>query len=258
MNEHETELKRAARRALLSLDLTNLDEACDESAVKALAARAFTAHGHVAALCVWPRFVPLAHRLVGHRGVKIATVVNFPGGEDDAGAVADMTEQAVEEGADEIDLVIPYRAFLEGREESVRTRVRRVRQAAGPRAKLKAILETGVLETTDRIRRAGELALDGGAHFLKTSTGKVAVNATLRAARTMLETIRDAGGSAGFKAAGGVRTTQDAANYLDLADEVMGDGWATPETFRIGASGLLDALVETLEDRGAARRAQGY
>lgn len=258
MPDADEDLLRAARRALLSLDLTNLDDGCDEAAVKALAARAFTEYGQVAALCVWPRHVALAHRLVGHRGVKVATVVNFPTGDEEAGAVADMTEQAVEDGADEIDLVIPYRAFLEGREEAVRTRVRRVKQAAGPRVTMKAILETGVLEKTELIRRAGELALEGGADFLKTSTGKAPVNATLRAARTMLETIRDAGAKAGFKPAGGVRTTQDAANYLDLADEVMGEGWAAPATFRIGASGLLDALVETLRGGGAAPQAEGY
>jgi len=137
-----TDMKQIARRALSMLDLTNLNDDCDEEAIAALAARACTDHGHVAALCVWPAFVEQAHGLVGHRGVKIATVVNFPGGEDPASEVMDLTKQAVGEGADEIDMVIPYRSLMEGREEVVHTRIKRVKAAAG-NAKVKAILETG-------------------------------------------------------------------------------------------------------------------
>lgn len=247
-----------AVRALRSLDLTDLDDACDAAAIDRLAARAVTEYGKVAALCVWPRFVAQAHRRIAHRGVRIATVVSFPSGDEEAGAVIDMTETAVADGADEIDLVIPYHALLEGRDETVTTRVARVKRAAGPRAKVKAILETGVLESPELIRRAADLALEGGADFLKTSTGKVQVNATLRAGRILLEAIRDRGDrSVGFKPAGGVRTLADAAGYLDLADEIMGEGWATPDTFRIGASGLLDALLAALRGAGAAP-AEGY
>ncbi len=262
MADDAASLSRAAHRALFSLDLTNLDDGCDAAAIDALAERAFTEYGHVAALCVWPRFVAQAHRLVGHRGVRIATVVNFPSGEEDVGRVTDMTEEAVADGADEIDVVIPYQTFLEGREEAVATRVARVKRAAGARVKVKAILETGVLERPDLIRRAADLALEGGADFLKTSTGKVQVNATLRAARLMLEAIRDwresEGETVGFKPAGGVRTARDAANYVELADEIMGKGWATPETFRIGASGVLGALLAELRGSGAAPAADAY
>lgn len=255
MNE---DLHRAAKRALLSLDLTNLDDDCDEGAVQTLAARGVTAYGNVAALCVWPRFVGEAKRLVNSKGIRIATVVSFPGGDGDMGEVAEMTEKAVEDGADEIDMVIPWRALLEGNEEAVTAAVSRVKRAAGPAVPVKAILESGMLEKVEIIRRASELALEGEADFMKTSTGKVPVNATLRAVREMLEAIRDTGASAGVKPSGGIRSTNDAAGYLSLADEVMGDDWATPERFRLGASGVLDALVATLSGDKPAEVAEGY
>ncbi|MEO1612100.1 MAG: deoxyribose-phosphate aldolase, partial [Pseudomonadota bacterium] len=211
-----------------------------------------------AALCVWPRFVAQAREATKGTDVKIATVVNFPTGDEAASEVCDMTEAAVADGAHEIDLVVPYRSFLEGREEIVTTRVERVKRAAGFGVAVKAILETGVLQDREKIRRAADLAIEGGADFIKTSTGKVAVNATLRAARAMLEAVRDADRPVGFKPAGGVKTTRDAANYLELCDEIMGPGWATPETFRIGASGVLDALVATLSGEGERAAGDGY
>lgn len=252
------DLARAASRALASLDLTDLDENCGEDDIDALIRRAQTPHGPVAAVCIWPRFVSRAKAGLAGSGVKVATVVNFPGGDRDAGEVQEMTRRAVADGADEIDLVIPYKAFLEGDEELVPARIGRVRRAAGPGVPVKAILETGALETTENIRRAAELAIEGGADFLKTSTGKVPVNATPRAARILLETIRDAGAPVGFKAAGGVRSTEEAAGYLALADEIVGEDWATPETFRFGASGLLDALLATLDGHEAPEAAKGY
>jgi deoxyribose-phosphate aldolase len=135
--------------------------------------------------------------------------------------------------------------------------VERVKRAAGA-AQVKAILETGVLGSADMIRLASELAIKGGADFIKTSTGKVARNATLPAARIMLEAIRAADRQVGFKPAGGVRSTEDAANYLALADEIMGPGWARPETFRFGASSVLDALLATLDDEAAPEAKSGY
>ncbi len=252
-----TDMKQIARRALTMLDLTNLNDDCDEAAIDALAARACTDHGHVAALCVWPAFVDQAHGLVGHRGVKIATVVNFPRGDDPVSEVTDLTKKAVSDGADEIDMVIPYRSFMEGREEIVLTRIKRVKAAAGG-ATVKAILETGVLNDPELIRKAADLAIEAGADFIKTSTGKVPVNATLSAARIMLTAIRESGAAVGFKPAGGVKTTEQAGHYLDLADEIMGAGWATPDTFRFGASGVLDDLLATLNDGDKPASDNGY
>jgi deoxyribose-phosphate aldolase len=241
-----TSLKDAAALALSCLDLTNLDDHCTEDDVRALCARTTTAHGSVAAVCIWPRFVPLAREALAGSGVRIATVVAFPGGDDATAGVLAMTERAVSDGADEIDMVIPYKRLMEGQPQFTPAAVSRIKEAAGP-AIVKAILETGVLGDAELIRQAARLAIEGGADFIKTSTGKVPVNATPEAARILLDAISRHGGSAGFKAAGGVRSVEDAGAYLGLADEIMGSGWAGPKHFRIGASGLLDALLATLD-----------
>ena len=249
-----TELEAAAL-ALRCLDLTNLNDDCDEDAIEALAARATTRHGTVAALCVWPRFARLA-RASTPADVKIATVITFPSGEATDEMAIEEAEAALRQEADEIDMVIPYRDLMEGRDSVVRSRVERVKRAAGT-APVKAILETGVLESAEMIRRASELAVEGGADFLKTSTGKVPVNATLSAAEIMLDVISKADRPVGFKAAGGVRTTNEAWAYIEIADRVMGPDWAKPNTFRFGASGLLDALLASLEG-AAPLEAEGY
>lgn len=252
------DLRENARRALACLDLTDLSDHCDDDAIHALCQRAISTTGKTAAVCVWPDFVQTARQLVGDSGVKIATVVNFPSGEEPAGAVMEMTENAIALGADEIDLVIPYQSFLEGLEEKVFARVRRVKVAAGGDVPVKAILETGVLNSEDNIRRAAELAIEGGADFIKTSTGKAPVNATLGAARVMLEVIKAADRPVGFKAAGGVKTAEQAAHYLELADEIMGAGWAGPETFRFGASGVWNDLQAVLTGQNREKSADGY
>ncbi|MEM1314199.1 MAG: deoxyribose-phosphate aldolase [Pseudomonadota bacterium] len=253
----EIDPKATATRALTCLDLTDLNDDCADGDIRALAAKGVTPHGKVAALCVWPRFVALARRLADPE-IKIATVVAFPGGDDAAETAIDETEAVIRDGADEIDVVIPYRALMEGRDAQVTARVERVKRAAFS-APVKAILETGVLETPEMTRRAADLALQGGADFLKTSTGKVPVNATLGAAQTLLTAIKESGRpGVGFKAAGGIRTAEDAAAYLALADEIMGEGWAGPATFRFGASGLLDALLAEIEGGAAAPPDEGY
>ena len=132
-----------------------------------------------------------------------------------------------------------------------------VEEAAGDGALLKVILETGELRQVPLIRRAAEIAIGAGADFFKTSTGKVPVNATPQAARAMLSVIAETGGEVGFKAAGGIRSIEDAAVYLALADEILGAEWAEPTSFRFGASGLLDAVLAALDGRGAAA-ATGY
>lgn len=235
-----------ARRALAALDLTDLGEATGAEAADALCARALTPHGAVAAVCLWPQFVQrAAERLMGS-GVRVATVVNFPaGGEDIERVLADVRE-CLADGADEIDLVIPWRALAEGRPQPAADMLRWVRDETRGKT-LKAILETGELATPDLIAQASRIAIENGADFLKTSTGKTKVSATPDAARIMLDSIKASGKPVGFKASGGVRTLADARLYLTLADEIMGADWATPDRFRIGASGLLDALLATLD-----------
>ncbi|MHA3914518.1 deoxyribose-phosphate aldolase [Halovulum sp. GXIMD14793] len=246
-----------AARALACLDLTNLNDDCTAEDISALCDRANTPHGPTAAICIWPRFVSHAAPILRGTGIRIATVVNFPTGNEDVESVTAMTEQAVADGADEIDLVVPYTQLMEGKPEFVASRVERVKQAAGA-ARVKAILETGILEDENLIRQACKMALEGGADFLKTSTGKVPVNATPEAGRILLEEIKASGQACGFKPAGGVKTTADAGVYLGLCDEIMGAGWATPETFRIGASGVLNALLATLDGADAPDAGEGY
>lgn len=245
-----------AARALPLLDLTSLGDDDTDARIEALCARAVTPAGRVAAVCLYPRFVPLARRLLAGTGVRVATVVNFPEGTAPPARVADDTAAAVADGADEIDVVMPWRALAAGDEASVRAVLGACRGAC-PGTPLKVILETGGLGDPALIATASRLALDAGADFLKTSTGKLQPAATPEAAAVMLAAIRDAGSPAGFKAAGGIRDTAAAAVYLDLADRTLGSGWATPATFRFGASGLLDALLADL-GLGAAGPSSGY
>jgi len=245
-----------AARALACLDLTNLEADCDAAAVDALCARARTPHGPVAAVCLWPAFVARAKAALAGTPIRVATVVNFPAGTAPLAAVRAETEAALAAGADEIDLVVPYRALIAGDPGAVTAAVAAV--AALRPGRLKAILETGELADPALIRAAAEAALAGGAGFLKTSTGKVPVNATPEAAAILLDAILASGGDAGLKPAGGVRSVAEAAAYLTLCDRKMGDGWATPAHFRIGASGLLDRLLAALDGAEPPPGAAGY
>ncbi|MEA2380896.1 MAG: deoxyribose-phosphate aldolase [Solirubrobacteraceae bacterium] len=229
------------RRALSVVDLTRLERPDDAAAIDALAAKAVTDAGRVAAICVYPEWI---ERVLGP-GVPVAAVANFPAGADDADLAAREAAQGVGAGATEIDVVVPWRTFAAGDGDAIARVVSATRAAIGPGIGLKAILETGSLESAARVRAAGEQALAAGADFLKTSTGKVGAGASLAATRVLLEVVRDAG-HGGVKASGGVRTAERATEYLALADEVMGAGWATPERFRIGASSLVDDLLGRL------------
>jgi deoxyribose-phosphate aldolase len=253
----------AARRALPLLDLTDLGEAADEAATDRLCARAARPDParstlHAAAVCLWPRFVARAEAQLKSAPVRIATVANFPRGADLASAVVALVEKALADGADEIDLVMNHRAFRAGRAGDAAAGIARVRAAVPATRLLKVILETGELGPPATIRAAARLAVAEGADMLKTSTGKAKVNATLASTRVLLEVARESGRAVGVKAAGGIRTTADAAAYLALADETMGAGWAAPSTFRFGASGLLDDLLAALGDAPAAAPRAGY
>ncbi|MCE8023813.1 deoxyribose-phosphate aldolase [Billgrantia aerodenitrificans] len=251
-----TELQQAARQALALMDLTSLNDDDSDAVIRELCTRANTPVGHSAAVCVFPAFVATARQALAEQGlagkVKVATVTNFPHGEADIERAAEETRAAIAAGADEVDVVFPYRALMAGDAEVGRKLVEACKRECGD-AVLKVILETGELKDAGLIDRAGMLAIDGGADFLKTSTGKVAVNATLNAAKILLTAIKASGRDVGFKAAGGVRTAEDAAAYLQLAERVMGAEWITPAHFRFGASGLLGSLLDTLgveQDKG--------
>ena len=248
-----------ARRALALLDLTELGDQATDDDVRLLCSRAVTPHGRVAAVCVWPRHVALAASLLAGTGVRIATVVNFPGGDEPVPHVVAQTEQALADGADEIDLVLPYHAFLQGAIEHVALMLETVRAAVPKDEKvLKVILETGELGDVHAVDAAARTAVSYGADFIKTSTGKTPVSATLEATQAMLRVIADAAWTVGLKPSGGIRTVADARAYLAQADEVMGPEWATPATFRFGASGLLTALLAVLDGAPSAPTGEGY
>ena len=232
-----------AQRAIRLLDLTDLDPDTTEEAADTLCDRAVAAG--VAAVCVWPRFAARCARRLAGTGVKVATVVNFPAGTDPAGAAAAVTASAIAAGADEIDVVLPYRAWLAGDVDHATEVLAAVRSETGSRT-MKVIIEMGELPDRAAIDRATHFAIVNGADFVKTSTGKTPVSATPEAAEIILEAIEMSGRPVGLKAAGGIRTLDDAGVYLDLAGRIIGAGWATPETFRFGASSLLDALEAVL------------
>jgi deoxyribose-phosphate aldolase len=260
LNLNAGQVADVAARALAALDLTSLGEEDSPGRIEALCASAAGPGGLPAAVCVYSEHIGTARRALaaaGATGVKVATVVNFPDGSNDDARVTRETRRAVAAGADEIDMVLPWKAFLAGDVESARRAVMAGREAATGRV-LKVILESGALANAGTLRAASELALEAGADFIKTSTGKVAVGATPAAARVMLEAIRDRGGQAGFKASGGVRSLQDAAIYLGLADDILGPGWSTPAHFRIGASGLLVEIRAALGAAADGGRTAGY
>lgn len=239
-----------ARRCLAALDLTELSDAATEADIDALCLRAQTDYGAVAAVCVPPRFVARARSQLDGTGVRVATVANFPEGGEDARALRQEIGAAIDAGAEEIDVVMPWKAILDDRMEDAVALLSAAREEAEGLT-LKWILETGELKTPDAIALAAAMAIEeGGADFLKTSTGRVATGATPEAVEILLDVISGSGHDCGIKISGGLREAADAAAYLAQADEAMADFkdedepyWATPARFRLGASSLLDALL---------------
>jgi deoxyribose-phosphate aldolase len=238
-------------------DLTTLEGSDTPGKVRQLASKAKRPNPsdpsipHVAALCIYPRLVSVAVEALKGSGVEIASVATaFPSGQSSLEVRLREIEQAVADGATEIDTVISRGAFLAGDEESVFTEVAACKEAAGA-AHIKVILETGELGSYDRIRRASLIAMAAGADFIKTSTGKLPVSATLPTGLVMAEAIRDyvdvTGRQVGLKVAGGIRSAKDAIRYLVIVHETLGDEWLSPDFFRIGASSLLNELLMQID-----------
>ncbi|WGL96967.1 deoxyribose-phosphate aldolase [Arsenophonus nasoniae] len=243
------ELKLAAQRALNLMDLTLLNDDDTDEKVKILCHQAKTARGNTAAICIYPRFIPLARKILTTPNIRIATVTNFPFGGQDVAMALTETQAAIAYGADEVDVVFPYRALIAGNKQIGFELVKACKEICRTSSVLlKVIIEAGELKQADLIRQATEIAITAGADFVKTSTGKVAINATLENVEIMLKVIRDIGvaNQVGCKVAGGVRTVEDAAQYLALADRIMGKAWADIRHFRFGASSLLSSLLNTL------------
>lgn len=237
-----------AKQAISYMDLTTLNDNDTDAIVADLANKASSAGGNTAAICIYPRFIPAAKKILKGSGILIATVTNFPHGNDDIEIAVAETKAAVAYGADEVDVVFPYRALIAGNEMVGFDLVSACKAACPSNVKLKVIIESGELKTEQLIKLASAISINAGADFIKTSTGKVAVNATPESAKYMLEVISELKPDVGFKAAGGVRTVEDAAIYLDLAKSILGNDWLSANTFRFGASGLLDNLLATLSD----------
>jgi deoxyribose-phosphate aldolase len=223
------------------LDLTTLDDDDTPDDVRALCEKAQTPRGPVAAVCILPHLAPVAVEALQGTPVKVATVANFPAGAYDPEGAAAAAAQAVADGVDEVDVVAPWRSVLEGDDEALARLVAATAEACGDRT-LKVILETGSHPDPVTTRAMADAALTAGAFFLKTSTGKVGPGADLGSARVLLEAVRDFG-AGGVKVSGGVRTAEQADDYLRLASALLGGDEVTPERFRIGASSLLDALL---------------
>ncbi len=258
-----TDLTAAARLALSLMDLTTLNDDDTDEKVTKLCHQAKSPGGNTAAICIYPRFIPLARKVLREQGtpeIRIATVTNFPHGNDDLDIALAETNAALAYGADEVDVVFPYRALMAGNEQIGFDIVKACKDAcAKAGALLKVIIETGELKDAALIRKASEISIKAGADFIKTSTGKVPVNATLESAELMLQVIHDmgVGKEVGFKPAGGVRTAEEAAQYLALANRIMGDNWVDARHFRFGASSLLGNLLATL-GHGEQKSSSGY
>ncbi len=174
-------------------------------------------------------------------------MTNFPHGNPDIAIAVTETKAAIAYGADEVDVTFPYKSLMAGDEQIGYELVKACKEACGNSADLKVIIESGALKTPELIRKASELSIDAGADFIKTSTGKIAENATLEAAEVMLKVIHEKNDKVGFKASGGVRDAEMADRYLTLAADIMDAEWISSDHFRFGASSLLPNLLKELE-----------
>jgi deoxyribose-phosphate aldolase len=253
-----TAKQQAIDLAIRMVDLTTLEGMDTPGKVRALAAKAMRPDPadqtcpSTAAVCVYADMVGVAKETLGSSGVHVAAVATaFPSGRAALDIKLADTRDAVEAGADEVDMVIDRGAFLAGRYLEVHDEIVAVREACvrpdGSSAHLKVILETGELQTYDNVRRASWLAMVAGGHFIKTSTGKVQPAATLPVTLVMLEAVRDfreaTGQQIGVKPAGGIRSSKDAIKHLVMVNEIAGPDWLDPDWFRFGASTLLNDLL---------------
>lgn len=256
-----TDLERAASHGIELMDLTTLNLDDTEQVVTDLCRKAVSAGGKTAAVCIYPQFIPSAKAKLQElqaSDILVATVTNFPHGNADVEQAIAETKNAVALGADEVDVVFPYRAFLAGDHQVGFDLVTGCKAACGEKVTLKVILETGEIKSPELIKQASLIAIDAGADFIKTSTGKVPVNATLEAAEQMLLAILETGASCGFKAAGGVKNAQDVADYLNLTRSILSDEWISAKSFRFGASSLLGNLLNTLGKGDKPETNSGY
>lgn len=251
--------------AISMIDLTSLTDKETSEDIKKLCQKAKSNEGNTAAICIFPRYIPLAKKILLEQGtpdIKIATVTNFPDGNEDITIAVSETKAAIAYGADEVDVVYPYKALINGDINIGFELVEACKQVCPQNVLLKVIIESGELKTPALIKLASEVSIRAGADFIKTSTGKVKVNATPLAAEIMLKVIKSTNNGhidTGLKIAGGVKDIDDVQLYLNLAKSILGDSWVEMSHFRFGASKLLDNLLITLDHTGKANHSSiGY
>lgn len=255
----KNEAKMEGLKLVLNMiDLTTLEGKDTPGKVRQMCYKAQHLHDaypglpNVAAVCVYPSMVGVAKKAVGDSGVKVASVSTaFPSGQAPAEIKVRDTKFAVDEGADEIDMVISRGKFLAGEYNFVFDEIAMIKEACGS-ARLKVILETGELASLDQVRRASDIAMYAGADFIKTSTGKIQPAATMQVTYTMLCAIKDfylkTGVKVGMKPAGGISSSKLALHNLVMVKETLGNGWLDNEWFRFGASSLAnDVLMQILK-----------
>ena len=260
---------QALKLILSMIDLTTLEGKDSPGKVKQLCYKAAHLHDQypglpgVAAICVYPNMVPVAKVALAGTNIKVASVATaFPSGMTTLSAKLKEVRSVVDDGAEEVDMVISRGKFLSGDLDFVSDEVAQIKDACGA-AKLKVILETGELVTLDNVRRASDLVMHAGADFIKTSTGKINPSATPVVVLTMLEAIRDyylqTGYKIGMKPAGGVSTAKQGIQYLVMVRETLGQGWLTPDLFRIGASSLAnDVLMQIIKQNQGNYQSSDY
>ena len=257
------------RLALSMVDLTTLEGMDTPGKVIQLCRKAMEPHAElpdlptVAAVCVYPNMVHIAKEELKGSGIKVASVATaFPSGMSTLEAKLDETKHAVDQGADEVDMVISRGEFLKGNYSYVYDEIEAIKEACGD-AHLKVILETGELLTYENVRKASDIAMLAGADFIKTSTGKIKPAATQPVTLVMLEAIRDyyyeTERMVGMKPAGGIRKAKQALQYLVLVKETLGDAWLTPDYFRFGASSLAnDLLMQIVKQQTGVYQSPDY
>ena len=260
---------QALHLALSMIDLTTLEGKDSEGKVKQLCYKASHLHDkypglpNVAAICVYPNMVPIAKKSLDGTGINVASVATaFPSGMADIKAKLEEVKSVVDDGADEVDMVISRGKFLSGNYGYVSDEISQVKEACG-KAHLKVILETGELVTLDNVRLASDIAMEAGADFIKTSTGKISPAATPPVVLTMLEAIRDfqtkTGKKIGMKPAGGIGTAKQAIQYLVMIKETLGSEWLSPDLFRFGASSLAnDILMQIMKQTTGQYQSKDY
>ena len=260
---------QALKMVLSMIDLTTLEGKDSPGKVKQLCYKAAHLHDQypglpgVAAICVYPNMVPVAKAALAGTNIKVASVATaFPSGMTTLSAKLKEVRSVVDDGAEEVDMVISRGKFLSGDLDFVSDEVAQIKDACGA-AKLKVILETGELVTLDNVRRASDLAMHAGADFIKTSTGKINPAATPVVVLTMLEAIRDhylqTGRRIGMKPAGGISTAKQGIQYLVMVRETLGQAWLTPDLFRIGASSLAnDVLMQIIKQNQGNYQSSDY